>query len=253
MTAAIPRPLTIRQRVSKILRQLNLFDLYRFLKYGKEPEVFHTVSPDLLIALHHCFLKASSLDILSHSDYMEYGIYHGFAFWYAQSLAKDLELDDLRFFGFDSFQGLPEIVGKDQGGDFAAGMYSSGREFVEKNLNQYGVDWTNTHLVEGFYSDTLNENTKKEYQFRKCSILVIDCDLYEATREVLTFVGSLLNEQAFIIFDDWNCYNADPEKGERKAFAEFLQQNPTIKATPHKQFGSNCQVFFLEKVTTAAG
>ena len=90
-------------------------------------------------------------------------------------------------------------------------------------------------------------STQKKHRFRRCSLCVVDCDLYEAAREVLAFVGPLLNEKSFVIFDDWNCYNADPEKGERRAFAEVLQQNPAIKASSHGQFGSNCHVFFLEK------
>ena len=27
------------------------------------------------------------------------------------------------------------------------------------------------------------------------------------------------------MFDDWNCFNGSPDKGERKAFNNFLSQN----------------------------
>jgi O-methyltransferase len=126
-------------------------------------------------------------------------------------------------------------------------MFKSSRPFVEKKLNRYGVDWKRTFLVEGYYSKSLNENTKKAHRFRQCAVCVIDSDLYESARDVLNFVGPLLGEKAFIVFDDWNCYKADPERGERKAFSEFLERNPAIRTTSQGMFGTNCQVFLIEK------
>jgi hypothetical protein len=64
----------------------------------------------------------------------------------------------------------------------------------------------------------------------------------------LNFIIPLLNETCFLIFDDWNCYGANDDKGERKAFAEFLKENPNIKAESYGQFGSNCEVFLLQKI-----
>lgn len=241
--------MTVRSLARETLQQLHLLKFYRRAKYrfktGSFPaqDPFYTLSPDLLIAIHSCFRKALKLGISAHSDYMEFGVYRGFALWYAQALARDMEIADMRFFGFDSFKGLPE----DKSGGFQEGIYNSSRASVEKNLDRYGVDWKRTFLVEGYYSESLNENTKKEHRFRECAVCVIDCDLYESTRDVLNFVGPLLGEKAFIVFDDWNCYKADPERGERKAFSEFLERNPAIRVTSQEIFGANCQVFLIEK------
>jgi Macrocin-O-methyltransferase (TylF) len=259
--------MTVRSLARETLQQLHLLKSYRRAKksyhrakksyrrtksrlkrrfFPAQP-LFYTLSPDLLIAIHSCFRKASTLGICAHSDYMEFGVYRGFSLWYAQALSRDMEIADMRFFGFDSFKGLPVLKGKDKNGDFQKGMFKSSRPFVEKNLDHYGVDWKRTFLVEGYYSESLNENTKKEHRFRECAVCVIDCDLYEATRDVLNFVGPLLGEKAFIVFDDWNCYQADPERGERKAFSEFLERNPVIRTTSQEMFGANCQVFLIEK------
>ena len=137
-----------RQRINRFFRK-------------PAPEVFYSLSPDLLVAIHSCLRRGEALDILRGSDYMEFGIYRGFAFWYAQAIACDMGVPDMRFFGFDSFHGLPEITGRDKDGDFREGWFCSGRPSVEGYLNQYGVDWKNTFLVDGFYSDTLDEHTKK--------------------------------------------------------------------------------------------
>jgi O-methyltransferase len=245
----------LRSSLKKLLIRLNLLEHYYYLRYGLQYRIkatftpFCTLSPPLLIAINSCFKKAQALNILENTDYMEFGIYRGFAFWYAQAIANDSKVNNMRFFGFDSFQGLPTTKGLDLGSDFSKGSFKCGRDLVEKYLNQYGVDWKRTFLIEGFFSDSLNDKTKKQYQIRNCSICVIDCDLYEAARDSLNFVGPLLSNKSFVIFDDWNCNNADSEKGERKAFAEFLENNPSIKSEPYGQFGYNCQVFFLEKIT----
>lgn len=248
-----------RTWLKNLLIRLDLLQHYYFLRYGlkyrikaalsPKEEEFYTLSPPLLIAINSCFKKAQALNILENTDYMEFGIFRGFAFWYAQAIAKDSNVSNMRFFGFDSFQGLPKIKGLDIGSDFSKGDFKCGRELVEKRLNQFGVDWKKTFLIEGFFSDSLNDKTKQHYELRSCSICVVDCDLYEAARDTLKFVGPLLSNNSFLIFDDWNCNKADSEKGERKAFAEFLENNPNIKSEPCGQFGYNCQVFFLEKVS----
>lgn len=250
----------LRENLKKLLIRFNLLKHYYFLRYGlkyqikavvfKPQDNFYTLSPHLLIALNSCLRRAQALNILEGTDFLEFGLYRGFSFWYAQAAVEDMNVLDMRYFGFDSFRGLPEIAGLDVNSDFSKGDFKCGRNLVEKYLNQYGVDWKKTFLVEGFYSDSLNENTKKQHQFRKCSVCVVDCDLYEAARDVLNFVGPMLNDKSFLIFDDWNCNNADMEQGERKAFADFLVKNPNIKAVSYGQFGHNCQVFFLDKMSS---
>lgn len=249
----------MRETLKRLLIRFNLLKHYYFLRYGlkyqikavlKPEENFYTLSPHLLIALNSCLKRAQALNILGGTDYMEFGLFRGFSFWYAQAVAQDMNVLDMRYFGFDSFQGLPELTGLDENSDFSKGDFKCGRNLVEKHLNQYGVDWKKMFLVEGFYSDSLNENTKNQYRFRKCSVCVVDCDLYEAACDVLNFVAPMLNDKSFLIFDDWNCNNSDAEQGEQKAFTDFLAKNPNIKAEPYGQFGHNCQVFFLDKMSS---
>jgi O-methyltransferase len=32
-----------------------------------------------------------------------------------------------------------------------------------------------------------------------------------------------------IVFDDWFCFYGDPDRGERRAWAEFCQANPDLR------------------------
>ena len=63
---------------------------------------------------------------------------------------------------------------------------------------------------------------------------MIDCDIYSATKEALDFCKPLIKDQCIIIFDDWNSQDNSNVNGERKAFEEFLHENPFIKS---KDFG----------------
>ena len=138
----------------------------------------------------------------------------------------------MRFFGFDSFFGLPPITGIDQDGPFKEGEFYASRFEVEKFFNRFGVDWEKTHLVEGWFKDTLNEKTRKKYNLRKFSLCVVDSDLYESAVQVLDFIIPHMIDKSIIWFDDWGDYGEVADNGEQKAFAEFLEKNKNIEAEP---------------------
>jgi hypothetical protein len=49
-------------------------------------------------------------------------------------------MNRMKFFGFDSFFGLPPVEGLDAGGEFREGAYVATRPDVERFLTNYGVD-----------------------------------------------------------------------------------------------------------------
>jgi len=70
-----------------------------------------------------------------HGDYFEFGLYRGSSFSAAQRLARRYRLvPEMRFFGFDSFQGLPEPAGVDVAGEFRKGDYACSRAEVTATL-----------------------------------------------------------------------------------------------------------------------
>lgn len=120
------------------------------------------------------------------------------------------------FYAFDSFEGMPEPQDIDQQKIFRKGMNATSEERF-KNLCRFDVFRMRT--VKGFYNEVLPKFSWNGDQ--KIVLAYIDCDYYESTVPVLQFLHNKLDHGAILAFDDWNCYYGDPERGEKKAFAEF--------------------------------
>lgn len=161
------------------------------------------------------------------------------------------------FFGFDSFAGLPPVRGRDltPRGDFYEGQYACPKDRVVANPSARGVDWRRTHLIEGYFEQSLTEELKAQLRHRAVAIALIDCDLYESTATVLRFIGDLIADGTILLFDDWNCFDRDDGRGQRKAFAEFLGQNPHLSAEALFSFGWYGQAFTMavDRETHPAG
>ncbi|MGZ5299791.1 MAG: TylF/MycF/NovP-related O-methyltransferase [Actinomycetota bacterium] len=188
-----------------------------------------------------------------HGDYFEFGLYRGSSFSAAQRLARRYGLaPEMRFFGFDSFQGLPEPAGVDAAGEFRRGDYACSRAEVTATLDRRGVDWARTHLVEGWYDQSLTAKLKSTLAPGRVGVALVDCDLYESTVPVLRFLASLIQEGSILLFDDWNCFDRSDQKGERRAFREFLAKNPQFAAEKWTSFGRRGQAFVLHAQSAPA-
>ena len=75
-------------------------------------------------------------------------------------------------------------------------------------------------LYKGKFNDTKNDLSKNLGE-RKIAIANIDSDLYESARDALAIIEPHLQVGTVIMFDDYNAFNGDNKKGERKAFNEF--------------------------------
>jgi O-methyltransferase len=208
---------------------------------------FDTASKFLVPALERCFRKLAEAEPPVSGDCMEFGLFKGYSFWYAQQVAQRLQLDSMRFFGFDSFAGLPEPKGIDATKEerFYQGQYACSRATVEQNLDAHGVDWDRTFLIEGFFADSLTAATRKTYGMKRVALALIDCDLYESTVEVLEFLAPMVGDGSILIFDDWNSFGDGDDKGQRRAFREFLAENRQLSADPLFAYGHYGQVFVV--------
>lgn len=190
-------------------------------------------------------------------DYYEFGLYRGYTFWYAQKAADQHGNGSMRFFGFDSFEGLPEVEGADRSSGvlFFAGDYSCGREDVERHLRDHGFDWSRAALVEGFFDRSLTDEVKARHSMGPAAIAMIDCDLYQSTVPVLSFLDGLLQEGTVLLFDDWRCFDEAAERGEPRAFREFLAAHPEWQAHQLFDFGTDGRAFTVQRagVSTVSG
>jgi len=210
---------------------------------------FDTANRDVLPALEACFRKSVECCTAQKGDYYEFGIFKGYSFWHAQRTAAKHGLDTMRFYGFDSFRGLPKVHGRDRtrNDDFYEGQYNCSKAKVAEYLGRAGVDWEKTFLIEGFFEESLHAETKRAHGMNKIAIALIDCDLYASTVEVLNFISDMIIDQTILIFDDWNCFDRDDDRGQRKAFREFLRLHPGIAVEDLFSYGFYGQVFLLRK------
>ena len=234
----------LRQLIVKCLQVTRLNRLAHRLYYG-HVHGFDAATRSTLEGIEKAFAHAKELGTLGEGDYYEFGLFKGYSFWTAQKTAKQHEAQSMRFFGFDSFAGLPDVGGLDKTArdDFYKGQYACSYDAVRASLDEAGVDWDRTTLVRGFFDQSLTPALRDEHRMRPIVIALIDCDLYASTVDVLRFIDPLVQDRSILIFDDWNCFDGDDTKGQRKAFAEFLERNPGIKADPLFTYGSWGQAF----------
>lgn len=160
-------------------------------------------------------------------DYLEFGLWRGKTFGYAHRMKHRYGRHDMKLWGFDSFQGLPD-TGEHHDNIWYKGQFACSRPEFEAILKSRGVQSSEYELVEGFYSESLNDVTHRRLSGRKAAIVYIDCDLYDSTVEVLDFIQPYLVNGSIICFDDFYNYKGDPEQGEQKALADFMQRETDI-------------------------
>lgn len=195
------------------------------LRQKQAEEGFTTFSPASLAGLLRCLRTVRSSG--TGGDYFEFGLFRGYTFWFSQRAADALGLQTMRFWGFDSFAGLPEVVGVDACTDeFKQGDYACSLETVTANLDRWGYDAARSRLVPGYFDRLPATAAQHAPEAGKVALALIDCDLYSSTAPVLGYLADRLQAGSILLFDDWNCYGGDDDKGERLAFREFLGAHP---------------------------
>ena len=121
-------------------------------------------------------------------DYMEFGVWRGAS----MRLWCESNTDaDSRFFGFDSFEGLPE----DFSPRFPKGTFSTGGLIPDINDSR-------VQFVVGWFQRTL-PTFLDSYQARGCPLVVhCDSDLYSSALFCLASLNRIIHPGTIIIFDD---------------------------------------------------
>jgi O-methyltransferase len=149
-------------------------------------------------------------------DYLEFGVYRGTSFILAFNVAKKLGLEQMRFWAFDGFVGLPFSDER-----FRQDDYACTRSNFERTIRRAGVDLTRVHVVEGLYHESLKLPLPVEPS--EAAVIHVDCDLYESTVPVLRFIEPMLRHRTVLIFDDWHPTTMSNPSGEARAFAEWTR------------------------------
>lgn len=171
--------------------------------------------------------------------YMEFGVYNGTSLFDYYN-AYTLNGINKEFYGFDSFEGLPE-ENLDNLSPWKTGEFSMGGNIESRLLNN-----PNITLFPGWFSESLNIETVDKIGNKKCGIIHIDCDIYTSTIQVLEWivVNDFLTEGTVIVYDDWAAY--------RKAGLGDDMEYSLGEARAHLEISEKYNLKF-EEIATAIG
>ena len=125
-------------------------------------------------------------------DYIELGVFKGASIKYWASINTDIKS---RFYGFDTFTGLPEPWDNFTESK-RKGFFETGGEYPE-------VDDARVSFIQGLFQDTLPAFLKG-YTSNNPLVIHFDCDLYSATLYVLTHANSIIVPGTIILFDEFS-------------------------------------------------
>lgn len=123
-------------------------------------------------------------------NYLEFGVSqaHSFRWWIA-----NCKNENIKFYGFDTFEGLPEKWGAFNKGDMKA------------NIPQ--VDDSRAAFHKGLFQETLPIFIQSTDLNSKRKVIHMDADLFTSTIYVLTSLAPYLRKGDIIIFDEFNVPN----------------------------------------------
>lgn len=142
-------------------------------------------------------------------------------------------------YGFDSFEGMPELSNEDEGhGKNWVGYKCSGNEGIHSALNTLKVFKVNENkikLVKGWFEDTLPITS-----LDTIALLRLDNDWYASTKYCLEILYPKLAKGGVVIIDDYLTFI-----GCRKAVDEFRTQNEIYSPIIETEKGS--EVYWIKK------
>ena len=162
------------------------YDKFQLLKFALENVLENFNNEDVTIGL-----------------FLEFGVFKGTTINFCSKI-----LNNITFYGFDSFEGLP---------DNWYGWICKKKDF---DINgQLPNKNDNVFFIKGYFENTIpifiKENKEKQILF-----MHIDCDLYTSTKTILENVSNNIVSGTIIVFDEYFNY-PNWEYNEYKAFQEF--------------------------------
>ena len=180
--------------------------------------------------LHKALFYQAAFDFLTCNtvigDYYEFGCHRCRTFRMALSEARRHNLENINFYAFDSFDGLPDPTTETSIEIWKRGALSTSETDFRKMVDAHGLYCERVHTIKGFYSDSLTDTLQAKIVSgsSRAMLINIDCDLYESAVPVFKFIEPLLQEGTLIYIDDlFAGYKGQVNKGVARAFLEYQQ------------------------------
>jgi Macrocin-O-methyltransferase (TylF) len=238
----------MRKLTSFIKDRPGLYRLARGIKQSlgrksKGEETFYSLNPDALVALVKAFRMQEAAGLLAGHGYYEFGLYRGASLWFAEQISRGVTDKNFRFYGFDSFRGLPAPQLEVEAQVYRKGDFGCSFEQVLSNLKRYRADMGRINLYPGFFSREHFVAAQEGEKFLPVSICLIDVDLYQSTVPILDFIRRYLVIGSILLFDDFNQFGAEQWSGERRALIEFEVRNPGFESEHLWDYGREGAAF----------
>jgi len=215
---------------------------HKRLGYGMVPQ--KKLRATLRVGLNRLIEKVGRAGV---GDYLEFGVHSCTTLLCMYRELEAMRLDQVRLFGFDSFEGLPASVEPDDA-VWKTGEFRCDYDFARQILEDERVDPSRAILTRGMFSETLTSDFPARHRLFKASVIMVDCDQYLGARAALAFCGPLIKDHAVILFDDWHAENlAARNLGEKRAFNEFLAGGE-FSAESMESYTGNAEVFLVSRI-----
>lgn len=144
------------------------------------------------------------------------------------SLVELLRADTrVQVVAFDTFSGMPSATDASdrlphspysKGSPWVEGSFAADEQEVDRHLR--GMGYTNFQLVKGPFSESLTDALLSDLSSAPPALVIIDCDYYSSTRDVLSRVLKIAPSGTVFYFDDvwFNWYSK--RSGELRAIDE---------------------------------
>ena len=196
-------------KLLKYRYRYNIFDsIYKEATKESVKYIYENGSNSVILGDRKQLLKFTLIEYVKNNDYkdklfLEFGTYKGESINFLSSL-----MPEVKFYGFDTFEGLPESFS----------IWKKGRFDIKGKLPKVN---DNVSLIKGYFNETLPKFLEEHKE--KSAFIHIDCDLYSSTKTIFENIYDRIVPNTVIQFDEY--YNYPGWKNhEFKAFQEFCKK-----------------------------
>ena len=218
-----------------------------------EPRFIHSINGGLLsrpnlFQFIRAFFKTAEVQS---GYYLEFGVFNGSSMLEAYGILRGLVT---HLYGFDSFDGLPELSSDDAAAtpltpSFVAGNFRSLGVDAVRNLVLAGATRLAPEqlvLTPGFYEQTLPQFDCGKFADKgPCLVAHVDCDLYSSSRDVFRFLDGIVTTGTWLLLDDYWTYRGSPRHGQRRAFEEWMAESTRVGASEYASYNGFSKAFVV--------
>ena len=181
--------------------------------------------------------------------FIEFGVASGMTLNFALLNAKVRKMDQMLFYGVDTFLGFPQTDGPEvnfKSYQSIVGSRSFSKKIVNKVLNKKSLK--NLKLIKmNMETDDL-KSILGVMANKRVAIAHLDMDYYLPTLNALKVVASSLSTGSVLMFDNFFFFAANDDMGERRALIEFKQSHPEIVVSDFFTYGWHGKAFVVSSI-----